>query len=140
MSVAKHVYPFPILFVAEIGPDDDALVRHATLWVAMVSYLTDGDHSIARREVRNMVDLSMNSLQAGKEPFPSLADLVTAPMKFAVRRDEEDVGAARKQAHYFVGVEQSMPFEQLSVQFLVCGKNVRRQSVRLRVCGYGYDA
>ncbi|SRR6266567_3215258 len=136
MGVTKDVNPFPVLLVPEISPDDDALVGCTTFGMTMISYLTDSDHSIARKQVGNMVDLTMDRLQAGKESLPTLADLVMTLIEFAVRRDEEDIGAVSKQVHHFVGVEQSMSFEQLSVQFLVCCKNVGRQCVRLRVHGY----
>jgi hypothetical protein len=62
-----------------------------------------------------MVNLSMNRLQAGKKANPTLANLVETLIELAVRRDKKYVGAARKQANHFVGVEQPMPFEQLVV-------------------------
>src|SRR5712664_2585095 len=129
MSVAEDVHPFSIFFAPEIGPDDDGLVGRSTFELAMVGDLTDGDHSIAGREVGNMVDFSVDRLQAGKELFPSLADLVTALREVAGRPNEEYVGAARKQAHYFFRVEQPVPFEELSVQLLVCGNNIVWQSL-----------
>src|SRR5260370_36112450 len=104
----------------------------------MVGDLTDGDHSIPGSEVSNMVDLSVDRLQAGKELFPGLADLVAALKDVAARPNEEDVGAARKQAHYFFCVEQPVCFEALLVQLLVCGDNIIRQSLRvLGVCTDG---
>jgi hypothetical protein len=49
-----------------------------------------------------MVDLSMDGLQAGKEFFPRLADLVPTLKKVrAARRNEEDLGVAGKQATTF---------------------------------------
>jgi hypothetical protein len=87
-----------------------------------------------------MVNLSMNRLQAGKKASPTLANLVETLIELAVRRDKKYVGAARKQTNHFVGIEQPMPFEQLVVQFLICGKNVGRQSVRLRVRRNGNGA
>src|SRR5260370_38481812 len=103
--------------------------------------LTDGDPSLPGREVSNMVDSSGDRLQAGKELFPGLADLVAALKEVAARPNEEDVGAARKQAHYFFCVEQPVSFEELSVQLLVCGDNIIRQSLRgLRVCTNGHAA
>src|SRR5260370_15238206 len=96
----------------------------------MVGDLTDGDHSIPGSEVSNMVDLSVDRLQAGKELFPGLADLVAALKEVAARPNEEDVGAARKQAHYFFCVEQPVSFEELSVQPLACGDSIVRQRLR----------
>jgi len=67
----------------------------------MVGDLTDGDHSIPSREVSNVIDLSVDRLQASKELFPSLADLVTALREVAGRPNEEYVGAARKTSPLF---------------------------------------
>jgi hypothetical protein len=141
MSVAEDVHPFSIFFVPEIGLNDDAMVGRTVFKVALVGNLTDSDHSIAGREVRNIVDLSRPRLQANKKPLHGLADLVAALIDLAARPNEEDVGAARKQAHDFFRVEQPVPFEELSVQFLVCRKNVARQSLRgLRLRGNGQAA
>ena len=83
-----------------------------------------------------MVNLSMNRLQAGKKASPTLANLVETLIELTVRRDKKYVGAARKQTHYFVGIEKPMRFDELVVQFLICGKNVGWQSIRLRIRGY----
>ena len=81
MSVAKNVHPFSIFPVPKIGPDHDALVGFIAFQLAIVGNLTDPDHSIASREVLNMVDLSVNGLQSGEELFPGFADLVATLKK-----------------------------------------------------------
>jgi hypothetical protein len=62
--------------------------------------------------------------------FPRPADFVVAPKQVATaRRNEENFGAARKQAHYFFRVKQSVPFKKLMVQFLICGKHITGQNI-----------
>jgi hypothetical protein len=105
MGMPEDVHPFPIFFAPEIRPDDDALFRIPTFQLSMVGDLTESDHSIARRQILNMVNFPMDGLKGGKELFPSLAHFVEPPMEFALRPNEEYVGTARKQGHYLVCVE-----------------------------------
>ena len=127
MSVAEDVHPFSIFFAPEIGPNDYALLGFPIFELAIVGHLADGEHPFALAPVRNVVDLSVDGLQARKKPHPSLADLVGAFVEFAIRSNEKDVGAAGKQAQRFFRVEQSVSFEELVVELPVRSNNVARQ-------------
>ena len=105
MGMPEDIHPFPIFFAPEICPDDDTLFRITAFQLSMVGDLTESDHSIACRQVLNMVNLSMDRLKGGKELFPILPHFVEPPMEFALRPNEEYVGTARKRGHYLVCVE-----------------------------------
>jgi len=104
MGMPEDVHPLPIFFAPEIRPDD-ALFRITTFQLSVVGYLTESDHSIACRQILNMVNLSVDRLKGGKELLLSLAHFVESPMEFAPWRNEEYVGTARKQGHHLVRVE-----------------------------------